>query len=351
MNLAIFEQSFNDWSKVVRPRITLNDDMRQQHGAQPSASYESLARIIAKWAKETEGDCLTPIPNLTFFRREAPSPPSFCMIKPSIVLVVQGAKQMLLGKEAYPYDTSRFLVTSLDLPASSEVVVASPEQPCLGLVLTLDLRMLVELIAQGGLPPSRDRAVGRSMGIGAITPVILKSFSRLLELLDEPEAIPVLAPLIQREIHYRLLMSDQAARLRQIASVDAQGHRIAKAIEWLKLNYASSLRIEELAARVQMSAPTFHHHFRQLTSMSPLQYQKWLRLNEAKRLMLNEHLDAASAAFQVGYESPSQFSREYSRLFGAPPKRDIAALRRQADGNDVRFTSRNGKNRTFSSTF
>ena len=166
-----------------------------------------------------------------------------------------------------------------------------------------------------------------SVGISAATPALLASFERLLALLAEPEAIPVLAPLMQREIHYRLLMSDQAARLRQITSVDGQGYRIAKAIDWLKLHYASPLRVEQLAARVQMSAATFHHHFRQLTAMSPLQYQKWLRLNEAKRLMLVEHLDVSSAAFNVGYESPSQFSREYSRLFGVPPKRDIALLR------------------------
>ena len=249
------------------------------------------------------------------------------MVEPSIVLVAQGAKQMWVGGEAYPYDTSRFLITSLDMPANSEVKTASPRQPCLGLMLKLDVRVLAELIAQGNLPPHRERPIGIGVGLGEATPALLAPISRLVELLDEPEAIPVLAPMIHREIHYRLLMSDQAARLRQIASVDGQGHRIARAIDWLKLNYASPFRIDELAARVQMSAPTFHHHFRQLTAMSPLQYQKWLRLNEAKRLMLNEHFDAASAAFQVGYESPSQFSREYSRLFGAPPKRDIEVLR------------------------
>jgi AraC-like DNA-binding protein len=257
------------------------------------------------------------------------------MVEPSIVLVAQGAKQLWVGGEAYRYDTSRFLVTSLDLPANSEVMAASPERPCVGLTLKLDLRVLVELTAHARLP-RRDRAIGVGVGIGTATSAILAPFGRLLELLDEPDAIPVLAPLIQREIHYRLLMSDQAAKLRQIASVDGQGHRIAKAIDWLKLNYALPLRVEELAARVQMSTPTFHHHFRQLTAMSPLQYQKWLRLNEAKRLMLNEHLDVSSAAFKVGYESPSQFSREYSRLFGVPPKRDIAELREQANGAGVR---------------
>ena len=276
------------------------------------------------------GDYAMPIPGLGFYRREQPAAPVVCMVEPCIVLVAQGEKQLWVGGEGYPYDTSRFLVTSLDIPANSEVLAASPEQPCLGLTFKLDLRMLAELIAQGGLPPVRERAVMKGVGIGTVTDGMLAAFARLVALLDEPEAIPVLAPLIQREIHYRLLKSDQAGRLRQICSVDGQGYRIAKAIDWLKLNFDAALRVEELAARVQMSAATFHHHFRQLTAMSPLQYQKWLRLNEARRLMLNEHQDVSSAAFKVGYESPSQFSREYSRLFGVPPKRDVATLRGRA---------------------
>ena len=280
------------------------------------------------------GDYAMPIPGLGFYRREQPAAPVVCMVEPCIVLVAQGEKQLWVGGEGYPYDTSRFLVTSLDIPANSEVLAASPEQPCLGLTFKLDLRMLAELIAQGGLPPVRERAVMKGVGIGTVTDGMLAAFARLVALLDEPEAIPVLAPLIQREIHYRLLKSDQAGRLRQICSVDGQGYRIAKAIDWLKLNFDAALRVEELAARVQMSAATFHHHFRQLTAMSPLQYQKWLRLNEARRLMLNEHQDVSSAAFKVGYESPSQFSREYSRLFGVPPKRDMATLRGRAGVSD-----------------
>lgn len=281
------------------------------------------------------GDYAMPIPGLGFYRREQPAAPVVCMVEPCIVLVAQGEKQLWVGGEGYPYDTSRFLVTSLDIPANSEVLAASPEQPCLGLTFKLDLRMLAELIAQGGLPPVRERAVMKGVGIGTVTDGMLAAFARLVALLDEPEAIPVLAPLIQREIHYRLLKSDQAGRLRQICSVDGQGYRIAKAIDWLKLNFDAALRVEELAARVQMSAATFHHHFRQLTAMSPLQYQKWLRLNEARRLMLNEHQDVSSAAFKVGYESPSQFSREYSRLFGVPPKRDMATLRGRAGVSDL----------------
>lgn len=296
-------------------------------------SLEALIQAIGSRVK-APGDYPMPIPGLGFYRREQPATPVVCMVEPCIVLVAQGEKQLWVGGEGYPYDTSRFLVTSLDIPANSEVIAASPERPCLGLTFKLDLRILAELIAQSELPPTRERAVLKGVGIGTVTEGMLVSFARLVALLDEPEAIPVLAPLIQREIHYRLLKSDQAGRLRQICSVDGQGYRIARAIDWLKLNYDAALRVDELAARVQMSAATFHHHFRQLTAMSPLQYQKWLRLNEARRLMLNEHQDVSSAAFKVGYESPSQFSREYSRLFGVPPKRDIAALRGQVrDGS------------------
>ncbi|MCQ2998205.1 AraC family transcriptional regulator [Pseudomonas syringae] len=298
--------------------------------AQHSSAQERLARIIGDRI-DRPGDFGTPIEGLGFFRREHPSPPVVCMVEPSIILVARGEKQLWVGGEGYPYDTSRFLITSLNLPANSEVLAASPEQPCLGLTLKLDVRMLAELAAQGGLSPVRDKSVVGGVGIGTVTDALLASFERLLALLEEPDAIAILAPLIKREIHYRLLMSDQANRLRQITAVDGQGYRIAKAIDWLKLNYTSALRVDELAAQVQMSAATFHHHFRQLTAMSPLQYQKWLRLNEARRLMLNEHKDVSTAAFKVGYESPSQFSREYSRLFGVPPKRDITVLRGQGE--------------------
>lgn len=298
-------------------------------GLPPDMIRATLARTIGHWTAGTE-DRSTPIPDLAFFRREAPTPPGICRVEPSVVLVVQGAKRMLVGDDAYAYDSERFLIASLDIPASSEVVRASPDRPCLGLVLKLDLRMLAELVAQAHLPPPKDRSVARGMALGTVTPTLLESFKRLTDLLDEPDAIEVLAPLVRREIHYRLLTSDQAGRLRQLASVGSQSYFVARAIEWLKANYASPLRVEELAERVHMSTSSLHHHFRELTAMSPLQYQKWLRLSEARRLMLNEGFDAASAAFEVGYESPSQFSREYARLFGAPPKRYVVSLLRKA---------------------
>lgn len=294
-----------------------------------SSQEASLALNIDSHVSHT-GDFATSIPGLALFRRDQPMAPAVCMVEPSLILVARGEKRLWVGGESYRYDRSGFLITSLDLPANSEVLVASSGEPCVGLVLKLDVPMLAEVIAKGGMPATRSRTIDKGVGIGTMTPALDEALNRLVALLDEPEAIAVLAPLILREVHYRLLKSDQAARLRQITAVDGQGYRIAKAIDWLKLNYTIPLRIEELAARVQMSSPTFHHHFRQLTAMSPLQYQKWLRLNEARRLMLSERLDVSRAAFAVGYESPSQFSREYGRMFGSAPRSDIASLRGQA---------------------
>ncbi len=294
-----------------------------------NAMHAGLAETIGRWI-DSEGDCGTSIESLQFFRREAPSDACACMVEPSVVFVVQGAKQLLVGEQSYAYNTERFLLNSLDVPASSQVLEASPQRPCLGLVFKLNMRVMAEIISQSSLPPARDRTMESSTTLGSMTPVLLEPFTRLLGLLDEPEAIGVLAPLIEREIHYRLLSSDLASRLWQITSVGSQSYRIARAVHWLRRHYAQPMSIEELAAHVQMSASTLHHHFRLLTAKSPLQYQKWLRLNEARRLMLNEGLDASTAAFQVGYESPSQFSREYCRLFGVPPKRDIDGMRDRA---------------------
>lgn len=170
------------------------------------------------------------------------------------------------------------------------------------------------------------------MATGEVTLPLLNAFQRLIDLLAEEQDIPILSPVIQREIIYRLLVGDQGARLRQIASVRSQSHQIARAIDWLKGNFTQPLRIEDLATQARMSTSTFHHHFRSMTALSPLQYQKQLRLREARRLMLMEYLDATTAAFQVGYESPSQFSREYNRLFGAPPLRDVTNLRQMVAG-------------------
>ncbi|KVE04613.1 AraC family transcriptional regulator [Burkholderia anthina] len=288
-----------------------------------------LAERVARW---TDGvDHLnTAIPNLSFHRREAPTQPMECMVEPSFGLVVQGAKRVMQCGDAYLYDADRFLITSLDLPGSTQIIEASPGKPFLGLSLKLDFRVMAELMMQVA-PVHDDVPAGRGLVVGDMTEPLYDALNRLVALLDDPNAIAVLAPYIEREIYYRLLTSDQGARLRQIASTGSQCNRVSRAIRWLRAHYDESLRVDDLAAQVQMSSSTFHHHFRQLTGMSPLQYQKWIRLNEARRLMLAERLDAASAAFRVGYASPTQFNREYSRLFGNSPRRDIDSLRGRAD--------------------
>jgi AraC-like DNA-binding protein len=292
-------------------------------------ALEALAESIARWT-EPGDQLVTAIPRLSLWRRDEPTQPESGMYEPGICMTAQGSKRVLLGDDTYVYDAHHFLITSVDLPTVWQIIEASREKPCLGLVLKLDLREISQLMVDSHLPPPRAQHSSRGMATGEVTLPLLIAFQRLIDLLDEPKDIPILAPLIQREISYRLLVGDQGTRLRQMASVGSQSHQIARAIDWLKGNFSQQLRIDDLATQVNMSASTFHHHFRALTAMSPLQYQKWLRLNEARRLMLTERLDATNAAFQVGYESPSQFSREYSRLFGAPPLRDITSLRQLA---------------------
>ncbi|MCG9698346.1 AraC family transcriptional regulator [Shewanella sp. Isolate11] len=265
----------------------------------------------------------TAVDGLEFYRQSSPTSQSVCIVEPSIALVVQGAKSMTLGEQTFKYDPTRFLITSLDLPAKMQVLEASEEQPYLGIVLKLDLAVMSDLMLQAPLNNPKEVISDQGMILGNTTPNFLMALHRLVTLIDEPESTTVLAPLIKKEIYWRVLISEQGARLRQIVSAGSHGLRIARSIEWLKSNYDKHLSVDELAEMARMSKSTFHHHFRQLTSMSPLQYQKRLRLMEARRLMIAESQDASTAAYQVGYESPSQFSREYSRLFGDSPKRDV----------------------------
>jgi AraC-like DNA-binding protein len=295
----------------------------------------TLARSIARWT-DKDGLHVTAISALALARVDALNQPTSYMYEPSICLVAQGVKRVLLGDDTYVYDAHHYLITSVVLPAVVQVIKASREKPYLGLILKLDRREISQLMADSHLPPPRAQQSSRGMATGDVTLPLLNAFQRLIDLLAEPKDIPILAPIIQREILYRLLVGDQGARLRQIASAGSQSHQIARAIDWLKGNFTRPLRIDDLAGQASMSISTFHHHFRSMTALSPLQFQKQLRLQEARRLMLAERMDAANAAFQVGYESPSQFSREYSRVFGAPPLRDIMNLRQIAGGNDPR---------------
>jgi AraC-like DNA-binding protein len=284
-----------------------------------------LARIAKK--AQTIGPSATAVPSLTLVRRESPSEPRTYIHEPSVCMVAQGAKRVLLGKESYVYDADHYLITSLDVPVVAEITEASREKPYFGLTLKLDQKTISQLLVDSSIPAPRAAPISRVMIVSEVSLPLLNAFLRLIDLLDEPNSIAVLSPLIEREIAYRLLVSEQGPLLRQIGSAGSQSYQIARAIDWLKKNYSLPIMVEELAELSHMSASSFHHHFRELTAMSPLQYQKYLRLQEARRLMLAERLDAASAAFRVGYESPSQFSREYKRMFEASPSRDIKSLR------------------------
>jgi len=289
-------------------------------------ALEALGKGIARWTDK--GDRFeTVIEGLTLYQREEPTEPISIMYEPRVCVIAQGAKRVMLGDERYVYDAHHYLITSVDIPMFVQIIEASPERPCLGLVMNLDQREISQLMVDSNLPPPHPQKSSRGIATGEVTLPLLAAFQRLIDLLEEPKDIPILAPIIKREILYRLLVGDRGARLRQMASAGSQSHQIARAIDWLKGHYTQPLRIDDLATQVNMSTSTFHHHFRALTAMSPLQYQKWLRLSEARRLMLAERMDATSAAFEVGYESPSQFSREYSRLFGDSPLRDITNLR------------------------
>jgi AraC-like DNA-binding protein len=301
-----------------------------------SIQRQTLANSIARWT-ETTHRLETSVPGLLLVRYEAPTQPSSGVYEPCICLVAQGAKRVVLGGDEYVYDANHYLISSVGLPVVANVVEASPEVPLLGLALKLDMRMLAQMLVDSNLPASRPASrascSGRGMRVNEVSMPLLNAFQRLLDLLESPHDVPVLSPLIHKEILYRLLVGEQGHYLRQLVSTGSHGFQIARAIDWLKNNFIQPLKIDSLARQIGMSTSTFHYHFRAMTSMSPLQYQKWMRLHEARRLMLMEHLDATSAAFQVGYESPSQFSREYRRQFGTPPLRDIKNLHSSQPGS------------------
>lgn len=264
------------------------------------------------------------LPNMLLRRIDTLTEQSGYLHEPSICLTVSGAKRVLLGDDIFIYDTRHFLLSSLDLPVMAQVI----ERPYLGIMLKIDMGIVSQLVADTRVAVYKSTRVTRGMTLSEVTLPLINAFGRLIALLDEPSDIPILAPIIQKEILYRLLISEQGLQLRQI--ILNQSNKISHAIDWLKNHFTEPLKVDDLAAYVSMSNSSFHHHFRSLTAMTPLQYQKKLRLHKAKKLMLVENYDAASAAFEVGYESPSQFSREYNRLFGASPMRDIKQIRGNA---------------------
>lgn len=284
-----------------------------------------LAEKIGRLA-EKEGSTATAIPELSLFRADNATDMSNILYSSSICLAAQGAKRLIFGDETYEYDANHYLITSVDMPVMAQILEATPEKPYLGLVLDLKLKDLSQLLVDMEFIPAPEGNDGKAMMISEVSDQLLDSFLRLVSLLEEPESIPVLAPLVYKEILYRMLKTEQGARLLHIASLRSQSMPITRAIEWLKENYANPFKVEELSNQVGMSVSSFHQHFKSFTSMSPIQYQKLIRLHKARQLMITNRLDASSAAFEVGYESPSQFSREYSRLFGLSPLKDVKRL-------------------------
>ncbi|MDQ8758346.1 AraC family transcriptional regulator [Sphingosinicella sp. LHD-64] len=288
-------------------------------------TLSEMAGLIARHAP-VDGIHATPVDRLTLIRSSGPSLPSPGIYQPSLCLVASGAKRVTLGDRIYCYDASRYLIVTVDLPVLGHVIEATPDAPYLCVRLDLDLVTLGQLMIECGVsaPPP---GFAPGLVVHDADPALLDAAVRLLRLLDRPGDIGVLAPLAEREILYRLLTGEEGLVLRHIATMQSRLAQVSRAITWIKRHFRTPFSVEAVAREAGMSPSALHAHFKAVTAMSPLQYQKQMRLQEARRLMLGQALDAASAGFEVGYESPSQFSREYRRLFGLPPSRDIVRLR------------------------
>ena len=294
-----------------------------------ASKLSELATLIGK-AMGGAAQLTTPIPGLTLYQNTVPTAPNPCTYEPSLLVVSQGQKRVDLGKQSFVFGETTFLLTSIELPIVSRVCAASAEKPYLAFFLKLDMGMVRDVLHSDEVSIPAPPAGTSGMVLGDATIELLTPCCRMVQLLDTPHDVPFLGKLLQREIIYRLLQGTQGDRLRSVATLADQNYRTAKAVAWLRDNFEKMLNVDDLASMTVMSRSTLHHHFRSLTAMSPLQFQKQLRLHAARQKMLTGELDAASAAFEVGYESPSQFNREYKRFFGQPPMRDIHALRASA---------------------
>ncbi len=289
---------------------------------------QRLANQIEGYAPH-DGSFTLPVPGMHVIKATRPDHMAKRSIsKTGMCIVPQGAKRVTLGKDIYEYDESRMVVYSSEVPIAASIITASKAEPYLGLVLEIDPQHLSELVFKAfphGVPKNPEL---QPIYVGRSNPKIVKSAIRMMDIISQQEDLDLLVPLVFDEILIRLLRSPIGASVAQIGMVDSNAHKVAKAISWLKDCYAEPIKVEELAELASMSPSSFHQHFKAITSMSPLQYQKVLRLQEARHLMLSQHMDVSSAGLHVGYSSTSQFSREYSRFFGSSPTHDIAALRK-----------------------
>jgi AraC-like DNA-binding protein len=289
---------------------------------------QKLAELVTRHTDgKGNGIHATEIAQLEFMRESAAPTALRAVYEPTLCIILQGKKETLLGQETYHYGAAQYIVVTVDLPLSGTIVEATADQPYLCFKLNLDTTRLWKIINQLGRSPDKQESSVRGLFVSDANVPLIECATRLTRLLDTPEDIPFLAPMMIGELYYRLLMSDQNEAVWQIATSGSYMQRIAEVINQIKAEFTKSLSMDDLAKQASMSSATFHRHFKAVTSMSPLQYQKQLRLLEARRLLLAKNVDATQAAYQVGYESPSQFSREYSRMFGAPPIKDVERLR------------------------
>ena len=306
--------------------MTRGQSEREVHRAQASRD-----ELIARLARAVPEDgTAEPLAGLRLRRASSPTELGHGVSDPALCVIAQGSKEIMLGDHRYRYDPAHYLIATAELPIASQITEASKEHPYLGLVLTLDPPLVGSVMVEAGNPAPRSHAAMKAIDVSPLDAGLLDAVVRLVRLLDSPTDARFLAPLVKREIVYRLLTGGQGGRVCHIAALGGHTHRIAKAIERLRKDFDQPLRIENIARELGMSVSGFHHHFKAVTAMSPLQFQKQLRLQEARRLMLGDDLDAASAGYRVGYGDASHFTREYKRLFGAPPMRDVERLREAA---------------------
>jgi AraC-like DNA-binding protein len=300
----------------------------ERQGSRAHAYREELAERIARAIPED--GAVEPLKGLRLNRASSSTGPLHGVSEPSFCVIAQGSKELLLGDSRYRYDPAHYLLATVELPVVGRVIEASAERPYLSLRLELDPALVGSVMVEAGHLSAQSRGDARAIDVSPLGAELLDATVRLVRLLDSPAEERVLRPLITREIVYRLLMGEQGNRLRHLALLGGPTDRIAEAVERLRREFDRPLRIDSLARELGMSVSGFHHHFKAVTAMSPLQFQKQLRLQEARRVMLGENLDAASAGYRVGYDDASQFSREYKRLFGQPPMRDMERLREGA---------------------
>ncbi|MBB6633188.1 AraC family transcriptional regulator N-terminal domain-containing protein [Cohnella thailandensis] len=288
-------------------------------------SHEELSKLIGKFAAD-DGVHSTVIPSLELIRSSTTTLPVLRVHEPALCIVAQGSKVVMLEQDRFSYGPSNYLVVSMDLPISAQITEASLDNPYLCIRLKLDPLQILDILRESSAPSIKKKGMRRGIFVSETNPSLLDAAIRLVRLLETPEDVPILEPLILRELYYRILKGEQGEYLKQIARDGSSMQRIVTVIRRIKNNYAEPLHTEELANSVHMSPASLFRHFKEATAMSPLQYQKKIRLLEARRLLLSEAVDAAEAGFRVGYESPSQFSREYRRMFGMPPISDMKQL-------------------------